>query len=111
MYYKNVIEALGHTPLVELSRLSPKLKVHISAKLEGQNLGGSASIKDRVAKYMLQKAEQSGELTQDKVIIEATSGKTGIALAWLGHQQESKQQRPCTPSFSNSHISAKKCQH
>ncbi|GAI59866.1 unnamed protein product [marine sediment metagenome] len=59
----------------------------ILAKLEGQNLGGSASIKDRVAKYMLQKAEQSGELTQDKVIIEATSGNTGIALAWLGHKQ------------------------
>ncbi len=67
--------------------MSPNKKVKILAKLEGQNLGGSASIKDRVAKYMLQKAEQSGELTQDKVIIEATGGNTGIALAWLGHKQ------------------------
>jgi len=67
--------------------MSPNKKVKILAKLEGQNLGGSASLKDRVAKYMLQKAEQSGELTKDKVIIEATSGNTGIALAWLGHKQ------------------------
>jgi len=67
--------------------MSPTKRVKILAKLEGQNLGGSASIKDRVAKYMLEKAEQSGELTQGKVIIEATSGNTGIALAWLGHRQ------------------------
>jgi len=87
MYYKNVIEALGHTPLVEMSQLSPKPKVHILAKLEGQNLGGSASIKDRIAKYMIDRAELSGELTKEKTIIEATSGNTGIALAWLGHKK------------------------
>jgi len=87
MYYKNVIEALGHTPLVEMSQLSPKPKVHILAKLEGQNLGGSASIKDRIVKYMIDKAELSGELTKEKTIIEATSGNTGIALAWLGHKK------------------------
>ena len=86
MYFKNAIDALGHTPLVEMTQMSPNKKVRILAKLEGQNLGGSASIKDRVAKYMLQKAEQSGELTKDKTIIEATSGNTGIALAWLGHK-------------------------
>ena len=86
MYYKNAIEAVGHTPLVEMARMSPKRKVKILAKLEGQNLGGSASVKDRIAVYMLQKAEQSGELTKDKTIIEATSGNTGIALAWLGHK-------------------------
>ena len=84
MYFKNAIEALGHTPLVEMAKLSPNPKVHILAKLEGQNLGGSASIKDRIAKYMIDKAEQSGQLTKDKTIIEATSGNTGIALAWLG---------------------------
>jgi cysteine synthase len=56
-------------------------------KLEGQNPGGSASIKDRVAKYMIEKAEQSGALTRDKTIVEATSGNTGIALAWLGRQK------------------------
>ena len=87
MYFKNAIDAIGHTPLVEMAQMSPNKKVKILAKLEGQNLGGSASIKDRVAKYMLQKAEQNGELTRDKVIIEATSGNTGIALAWLGHKQ------------------------
>jgi len=86
MYFKNAIEAIGHTPLVEIAQLSPTKKVRILAKLEGQNLGGSASTKDRVAKYMLEKAEQSGELTKDKTIIEATSGNTGIALAWLGHK-------------------------
>jgi len=86
MYFKDAIEALGHTPLVELSQLSPKPKVHILAKLEGQNPGGSASIKDRVAKYMIEQAEKDGTLTKDKTIIEATSGNTGIALAWLGHK-------------------------
>jgi len=87
MYFKNAIEAIGHTPLVEMTRLSHNKKVRILAKLEGQNLGGSASIKDRVAKYMLLKAERSGQLTKDKTIIEATSGNTGIALAWLGHKR------------------------
>jgi len=72
---------------VEMAQISPNKKVKILAKLEGQNLGGSASTKDRVARYMLQKAEQSGALTRDKIIIEATSGNTGIALAWLGHRQ------------------------
>ncbi|MBA7562634.1 Cysteine synthase [subsurface metagenome] len=87
MYFKNVIEALGHTPLVELSQMSPNKKVKILAKLEGQNLGGSASIKDRIARYMIEQAERSGELTKDKTIIEATSGNTGIALAWLGRKK------------------------
>jgi cysteine synthase len=87
MYFKNAIEAIGHTPLVEMAQMSRNKKVRILAKLEGQNLGGSASVKDRVAIYMLQKAEENGELTKDKTIIEATSGNTGIALAWLGHKQ------------------------
>ena len=87
MYFKNVIDALGHTPLIEMAQMSPNNKVKILAKLEGQNLGGSASIKDRVAKYMIEQAEQSGELTKDKTIVEATSGNTGIALAWLGYKK------------------------
>ncbi len=69
-----------------MGQISPNKKVRILAKLEGQNLGGSGSIKDRVAKYMLEKAEQSRELTRDKIIVEATSGNTGIALAWLGNK-------------------------
>jgi cysteine synthase len=87
MYFKNIVDAVGHTPLIELNRLSPTKKVKILVKLEGQNPGGSASIKDRVAKYMIEKAEESGALTRDKTIIEATSGNTGIALAWLGRQK------------------------
>ncbi|HEY93595.1 MAG TPA: cysteine synthase family protein [Dehalococcoidia bacterium] len=84
MYYKNLNDAIGHTPLVELANISPKKSVKILAKLEGQNPGGSGSIKDRIARYMIEKAEESGQLTKDKTIIEATSGNTGIALAWLG---------------------------
>jgi cysteine synthase len=87
MYFKNAIEALGHTPLVELGQMTPNKKVRILAKLEGQNLGGSASMKDRVAKYMIEEAERSGELTRDRIILEATSGNTGIALAWLGRKK------------------------
>lgn len=87
MYFKNVVDAVGHTPLIELQRMSPSKKVKIMVKLEGQNLGGSASIKDRVAKYMIEKAEAAGELTKDKTIVEATSGNTGISLAGLGRQK------------------------
>jgi len=87
MYFKSPIDAIGHTPLVEMAQINPNKRVSILAKLEGQNLGGSASIKDRIAKYMIEKAEQSGELTRDKIIIEPTSGNTGIALASLGHQK------------------------
>ncbi len=87
MYFKNIVDALGHTPLIELQRMSPSQKVKIMVKLEGQNPGGSASIKDRVAKYMIERAEAAGTLTKDKTIIEATSGNTGIALAWLGRQK------------------------
>ena len=87
MYSKDAIEAIGHTPLVELPQFNPNNRVRILAKLEGQNLGGSASIKDRIAKYMIEEAERSGQLTKNKTIIEATSGNTGIALAWLGHKK------------------------
>jgi cysteine synthase len=87
MYFKDNVAALGHTPLVELARLSPNKRVRILAKMEGQSIGGSGSVKDRIAKYMIEQAEKSGELTQDKTIIEATSGNTGIALAWLGRKK------------------------
>jgi cysteine synthase len=87
MYFRNAVEAIGHTPLVEMAQISPNKQVRILAKLEGQNLGGSASTKDRIAKYMIEKAEQSGEITKDRIIIEATSGNTGIALAWLGYKK------------------------
>lgn len=87
MYYKDAIQATGHTPLVATTRLSPNPKVRILFKLEGQNLGGSSSVKDRIARYMIEKAEAEGRLTRDKVIIEASSGNTGLALALLGQRK------------------------
>lgn len=84
MYYKSLVDAIGHTPMIELKNICPNRNVKILAKLEGQNPGGSGSIKDRIARYMIEKGEESGALTKDKTIIEATSGNTGIALAWLG---------------------------
>jgi len=62
MYFKDTIDAIGHTPLVEITRMNPNKKVHILAKLEGQNLGGSASIKDLVAKYMIERRSRLGNL-------------------------------------------------
>jgi cysteine synthase len=76
-----ILEAIGNTPLVELRRISPKPAVRIFAKLEGVNPTGS--LKDRIAKYMVEAAERSGALTKDKIILEPTSGNTGIALAMV----------------------------
>ena len=76
-----ILEAIGNTPLVELRLISPKPAVRILAKLEGNNPTGS--LKDRIAKYMIEAAERSGALTRDKVILEPTSGNTGIALAMV----------------------------
>jgi len=78
----NVIGAIGNTPLVQLMNINGNPAVKIFAKLEGNNPGGS--VKDRPAYYMITKAEQSGQLTPDKVIIEPTSGNMGIALAMIG---------------------------
>jgi len=78
----SVLSSIGNTPLVELQRLNKNPKVKVFAKLEGNNPGGS--IKDRTALYMIQKAEESGQLTKDKIIIEPTSGNTGIAIAMIG---------------------------
>ncbi len=78
----NVLSAIGNTPLVELMNLSPNPRVKILCKLEGCNPGGS--VKDRPALYMITKAEERGELTKDKIILEPTSGNTGIAIAMIG---------------------------
>src|SRR5512136_2155263 len=79
---RGVISAIGNTPLVELLKLNGNPNVRIVAKLEGNNPGGS--VKDRPAYYMIVKAEESGELSHEKTILEATSGNTGIALAMIG---------------------------
>ncbi len=75
-------QAIGNTPLVELSRLNPVPGVRVFAKLEGNNPGGS--VKDRPAWYMIRGAEAAGQLDRGKVILEPTSGNTGIALAMIG---------------------------
>jgi cysteine synthase/molybdopterin converting factor small subunit len=77
----SVLDLVGSTPLVELPRVSPKPDVRIYAKLEGQNPTGS--IKDRVAKAMIETAEASGELDPGRALLEPTSGNTGIALAMV----------------------------
>jgi cysteine synthase B len=78
----SILSAIGNTPLVELTNLNTNAKVRILGKLEGSNPGGS--VKDRPAYYMIKKAEESGQLTKDKIILEPTSGNTGIALAMIG---------------------------
>jgi len=82
MIYQNIIQTIGNTPLVKINKLNKKENVNIYAKIEGVNPGGS--IKDRIALKMIEQAESEGKLTKDKIIIEATSGNTGIALAMIG---------------------------
>jgi len=79
----SILSAIGNTPLVELTNLNEKRpEVRIFGKLEGCNPGGS--VKDRPAYYMIEKAEEAGELNKEKTILEPTSGNTGIALAMIG---------------------------
>ncbi len=77
-----LIGAIGNTPLVDISVLTGNPNIRLLAKLEGGNPGGS--VKDRPALFMINRAEESGELTHDKVILEPTSGNTGIAIAMIG---------------------------
>ncbi len=77
--YESVLDLIGNTPLVDVSRLSPNREVRIVAKLEGQNPFGS--VKDRIAKAMIETAEKEGLLHPGQTIIEPSSGNTGIALA------------------------------
>ena len=78
----SILSVIGNTPLTEITTLNGNSKVKILGKLEGNNPGGS--VKDRPAYYMIKKAEESGELTKNKTILEPTSGNTGIALAMIG---------------------------
>lgn len=82
MIYSNILDTIGHTPLVELKNLTPNPKVRILAKLEGQNPSGS--VKDRIALAMVEAGERSGELKPGTTILEPSSGNTGIALALVG---------------------------
>jgi [CysO sulfur-carrier protein]-thiocarboxylate-dependent cysteine synthase len=79
--YGDIVQAIGHTPLVELKRLSPKPGVRIWAKLESHNPTGS--VKDRVARSLLEDAEEQGLIAPGQTILEPTSGNTGISLAMI----------------------------
>lgn len=79
MIVRNVLDLIGNTPMVQINYLNPNPQLKMYLKLEKFNPGGS--IKDRIAKYMILKAIDSGELTKDKIVIEPTSGNTGIGLA------------------------------
>ncbi len=81
MRYDSVLDLVGNTPLVEITPLSPNPDVQIFAKLEGQNPTGS--VKDRIAKFMVEAAEADGSLQPGQTILEPTSGNTGIALALI----------------------------
>jgi len=81
MHGQPLLEAIGNTPLVQITSIATNPHVTILAKLEGNNPGGS--VKDRPARQMILAAEASGELTPDKIILEPTSGNTGIALAMI----------------------------
>jgi cysteine synthase len=81
--YENILETIGHTPLVRLNRIAAQAgaKATVLAKLEFFN--PLSSIKDRIALSMVEAAEKSGKLTADSVLVEPTSGNTGIALAFV----------------------------
>jgi len=81
MLCESILDTIGNTPLVKLNHLSPSPTVNVYAKLEGFNPTGS--VKDRIALFMINAAEKSGELTPEKVVLEPTSGNTGISLAMV----------------------------
>jgi len=79
--YASLVDAIGHTPLVEVPRFCPNPAVHLYVKLEGLNPTGS--VKDRVARYLIESLEADGRLKPGSIVLEPTSGNTGIALAMI----------------------------
>ena len=82
MIYNNILEAMGHTPLIRLERMPEKGSAQILVKFEGLNVGGS--IKTRTAYNMIRDAEEKGLIKEDTIIVEPTSGNQGIGLALVG---------------------------
>ena len=82
MIYNNILQAIGHTPMIKINHLNPNKDLNMYAKLEGFNPTGS--IKDRIALRMIQQAEAEGCIQPGQIILEATSGNTGIGLAMIG---------------------------
>ncbi len=76
-----ILDSIGNTPVVGIDIINPNPAVKLLAKLEGNNPGGS--VKDRIALYMVETAEKDGRLTRDRIVLEATSGNTGIGLAMV----------------------------
>jgi cysteine synthase len=83
--YAGIVESIGDTPTIELPRLAPSPHVHLFAKLEAANPTGS--VKDRVARALIEDLEAKGRLREDSILLEATSGNTGIALAMIGRRK------------------------
>jgi cysteine synthase B len=79
MIANSILDLIGNTPMVKINHLNTNPNLEIYVKLEKFNIGGS--VKDRIAKYMIEQAEKEGQLTKDKIVIEPTSGNTGIGLA------------------------------
>ena len=96
MIYDNVLQAMGHTPLVRLNRLSEANAAQILVKFEGVNVGGS--IKTRTALQMIESAERRGEIGPDSIIVEPTSGNQGIGLALVCAVRASLCQTACRKS-------------
>ena len=82
MIYKTVLDAIGHTPLIELQRMKEENAARVLVKFEGLNVGGS--IKTRTAYNMILDAEEKGLINKDTIIVEPTSGNQGIGLALIG---------------------------
>jgi cysteine synthase B len=83
--FPSIVDAIGFTPLVEVPNVCPNPNVRLYLKLESMNPTGS--VKDRVAKYLIEDLERSGRLRPDSIIIEATSGNTGIGLAMIARRK------------------------
>ncbi len=81
MIYDSILDSIGNTPLIRINRLNTNAAVTVAAKLESRNPGGS--IKERISLSMIEAGERSGDLTRDKIVLEATSGNTGIGLAMV----------------------------
>ena len=82
MVYKNILEAMGHTPMVQLNRMVPEDSARVLVKFEGLNVGGS--VKTRVAYSMVMEGVRQGKITKDTIIVEPTSGNQGIGLSLVG---------------------------
>ncbi len=78
--YANILDTIGNTPLVRLNRLAPD---HVNLYVKMESFNPMASVKDRMARHMIEDAERSGALSPGQTVVEATSGNTGIGLAMV----------------------------